>query len=81
MEVQWPFGDMRDMGTWGTHGGPMVAAMWVPRAISHQSAGDTSPLHWHCPVLSESPRASPAPGLVPHLSGHCPLFTSTWAQG
>lgn len=26
MEVQWRFGDMRDLGTWGTHGGSQMGA-------------------------------------------------------
>lgn len=45
--------------------------------------GTLHPLHWHCPVLSESPHASPHPELVPYPSGRgtVPLFTRTWVQG
>lgn len=41
-----------------------------------RALGTLHPLHWRCPVLSESPHASP------HPSGHgtVPLFTRAWAQ-
>lgn len=81
----------RDLGTlsgYGQHsmgqrtgdtGGPAVCRVgW-----HHTRVLETlQPLPWHCPVLSESPHASPHAGLVaPIRTWHCPFIHQDLGTG